>query len=533
MEDIIQESALVRSAADAHGGHNRSPGGSLITESCYCKLLVTNHLAGIIIGQSGNDIRTLKSTTGAKIVLSPHGMHFPGTMERVAAVEGSEQAVFQVLDWFMEKMAEQRTLAELQDQHHLQQQVLQPLQQQDGAAPFALATSKCSTCVRLCVPRAVVGSLIGKNGGYIQSLRVATGASINISPLFVTAEEACAERIVSVDSRRKQCLKTAAFTLIRKINTHPDRASCRHVCYFRKHSFESPLAEPLTALHPCDVRLRHQMHHQHAQQQVHHPQQDAHHDVENVRRKTVSLVMGTARCPLKIPLPPQQERFSISNHGTTGSNTSNNSTVGEKQFAAFKRFCEARIPRNATPSSGQQQQQQNAQAPLSKNMQEVLNSKKQQGVEAEQAAAAAAAAPAAPGVKPSTSWESGISSLCSTAAASTDRLLVLAQLRTTAAEPKEEEKPVPIVPVFQTATAPTPAPRAPPSTPAGASPPPPPASSAAATAGLSTPAAAPRAAAAPPREVPQHVYKRHVRSIAILALIALLMVAVFRLVRTN
>lgn len=68
MEDFIQETALVRSAAEANAELERMPDGSLGANACYCKILVTNHLAGIIIGQSGNDIRTLKSTTGAKIV---------------------------------------------------------------------------------------------------------------------------------------------------------------------------------------------------------------------------------------------------------------------------------------------------------------------------------------------------------------------------------------------------------------------------------------------------------------------------------
>lgn len=516
------------------------PDGSLGTDSCYCKILVTNHLAGIIIGQSGNDIRTLKNSTGAKIILSPHGMHFPGTSERVAAVEGSEQAVFQVLDWFMEKMAEQRSIAEQQDQNH---QALQPLPQQDAGGLLPAAIPKCSTCVRLCVPRAVVGCLIGKNGGYIQSLRVATGASINISPLFVTAEEACAERIVSVDSRKKQCLKTAAFTLVRKINTHPDKASCKHVCYFRRHAFDSPLADPLATMQLPEVRMRHygelrgKHQAQRAIQQPHH--HEAQHGVENVRRKTVSLVMGTARCPLKIPLPPQHERITLSNHGTNGSNSSTNSSIGETQFAAFKRFCEARIPKNADAGNGQPQQQQSAQASLSENMQEVLNSKKQQGVEADpEAPTAAVCAPAAPGIKQSTSWESGISSLCSTAAASTDRLLVLAQMGAATSGSKEEEEKAPSVipaslPVTSSATAPASGPP-PASTPPAAleSAPAPPQSTAATTAGLTTAAAAPAAAAAPSCEVPEHVYRRHVRSIAILALIALVMVAVFRLVRT-
>lgn len=68
MEDSLEGTALVRSAAEANAEVDCMPDGSLATNSCYCKMLVTNHLAGIIIGQSGNDIRTLKSSTGAKIV---------------------------------------------------------------------------------------------------------------------------------------------------------------------------------------------------------------------------------------------------------------------------------------------------------------------------------------------------------------------------------------------------------------------------------------------------------------------------------
>ncbi|CDJ42686.1 KH domain-containing protein, putative [Eimeria tenella] len=429
--------------------------------NCYCKILVTNHLAGIIIGQAGHEIRALKTLTGAKIVLSPHGMYFPGTMERVAAVEGPEQAVFHVLDWVLDKMAVAAAAAAaagaavggsvsvagecpggasalLSEEQQQQQQQQLLLQQQ-------LST------VRICVPRAVVGSLIGKNGGYIQSLRVATGATINISPLFVTAEEACAERIVSVESRKRQNLKAAAFTLIKKINEHPDKGCCRHVCYFRKHSFESPLAEPLAA---ARSRLQQQQmqQQQHQMQQQQQMQQLQQHREQELRRRAVSLVMGTVS---------SSSMFDAAAANSGSSNSSNNlvPAAAEDSFAAaFKRFCEARatakaaakeapaaaaaaaaatvakaraaaasrISAAAAAAAAQGGAAIDAVPTLTRNMKEVIaqaRAAKEAAATAEATATAAATAVAGKGPN-ETVWDF---SACSTAAGSTDKLPTISE----------------------------------------------------------------------------------------------------------
>lgn len=230
-------------------------------------------------------------------VLSPHGMYFPGTTERLAAVEGSEEAVFHVLDWIIDKLTDPKVQLAQQQQQQSKTGILEPT-----ARP---------PIFRVCVPRAVVGSLIGKNGGYIQSLRVATGATINISPLFVNAEEACAERVVSVESRKKHSLRTAAFTLIRKINAHPDKATCKHVCYYRRFSFDSPMTEAEQCLLPP------------LQQQLHAAQSL---QGEDQAKRTVSMVLG--------PSPSGNSSSALPSSAETG-------PAGDP-FAAFRKFCEAR-----------------------------------------------------------------------------------------------------------------------------------------------------------------------------------------------
>ncbi|KAL8270687.1 hypothetical protein Esti_005386 [Eimeria stiedai] len=451
MGDAIVDSPLVE-CPDTQRHSLSAPSAALDAESCYCKVLVTNHLAGIIIGQAGHEIRTLKNTTGAKIVLSPHGMYFPGTTERIAAIEGPEQAVFQVLDWILDKMVDQRQLLDLPlEQHHQLQQQLQQQQEeqehQHGGSTGGLVSPAASTfppratCFRICVPRAVVGCLIGKNGGYIQSLRVATGAAINVSPLFVTAEEACAERVVSVESRRRQSLKTAAFTLVRKINSHPERASCRHVCYFRKHSFESPLPTLDAAMQQpaaADFRLIRQQ--QRQQQQ----------EIDALRRRTVSLVMGASS---STALPPalvdvrreasdkQQQHQQQQRLGSLSARHSTGSSAGDNQFAAFKRFCESRgvgkSSRSSSSSSAGGPPSQNlsfaaSPAPSGSKLEPVaaLSPVAQPDNTVAAAAAAAVAATMAKGSSSSSSklgpsnnlWDCCPSTVCSTAVGSTDRL---------------------------------------------------------------------------------------------------------------
>lgn len=85
--------------------------------------------------------------------------------------------------------------------------------------------------VKLAVPRKVVGTIIGRNGGHIQKLRHGTSAHIHISPLFVADDSACGERVISVISRDLLSLRTAIYTLAGLINQHPDRGSCRRVIY--------------------------------------------------------------------------------------------------------------------------------------------------------------------------------------------------------------------------------------------------------------------------------------------------------------
>eukprot|EP01054_Gregarina_sp_Poly1_P004031 Gregarina_sp_Poly_1__4030@NODE_221_length_11248_cov_177_758072_g195_i0_p8_GENE_NODE_221_length_11248_cov_177_758072_g195_i0NODE_221_length_11248_cov_177_758072_g195_i0_p8_ORF_typecomplete_len182_score16_38KH_1/PF00013_29/9_9e10KH_5/PF13184_6/0_011KH_2/PF07650_17/0_047_NODE_221_length_11248_cov_177_758072_g195_i053685913 len=85
--------------------------------------------------------------------------------------------------------------------------------------------------LKIAVPRKVIGTIIGRGGSHIQELRHNTMAHIHISPLFVSSEAACGERVISIVSRDQSSLFRASQTVISKINDHPDRAACRRIVY--------------------------------------------------------------------------------------------------------------------------------------------------------------------------------------------------------------------------------------------------------------------------------------------------------------
>jgi len=174
----------------------------------FIKLLLSDQLAGILIGTEGQQIRNIKRQTGANLIFSPHGRYYPGTVNRLFAVSSSSlQPVLDVVEIVVEFVI---------------------------ALAYEDMSGETKPTVKIAVPRSVIGSLIGRKGMYIQTIRVETGAHVHVSPLFVPAVEACSERIVTVSSAQRRNLLTAIFNIVQKINEHCDNSSCRNVVYVRR-----------------------------------------------------------------------------------------------------------------------------------------------------------------------------------------------------------------------------------------------------------------------------------------------------------
>lgn len=162
-------------------------------------------------------------------VVSPSNCYFPGTSDRVISI----------------------TTNDLSELLHLCEYVIGVVFGDIASTTgCGLTLREGKGALRIAAPRRIIGTIIGKRGLHVQSLRQNTTAHIHISPLFVSAEAACSERLITLTSRDKMSLEKAVETLIIQINKHPDRALAPRVIYAASrvktvtpHIFRAPLVE--------------------------------------------------------------------------------------------------------------------------------------------------------------------------------------------------------------------------------------------------------------------------------------------------
>lgn len=151
---------------------SQSPGGRY-NPAAYpsaIKLLVSNNVAGSIIGRSGQTISELQTQSSARIKLSQTGDFYPGTQDRVCLVQGQQENVKLAVKLLLER------LYMLQEQQHSQHLAWQPKQDESPTPGFEFV-------VRLLVPSSSCGMIIGKAGSNIKHMEEASGvSSVRLSP---------------------------------------------------------------------------------------------------------------------------------------------------------------------------------------------------------------------------------------------------------------------------------------------------------------------------------------------------------------
>ena len=88
----------------------RSPGSD---NSVILKFLLSNAVAGLVIGKGGANIRKFMENTGAYMESSAQGELYPGTSLRVLQVDGTEEAVSLAAAILLEVIALEGTNADL------------------------------------------------------------------------------------------------------------------------------------------------------------------------------------------------------------------------------------------------------------------------------------------------------------------------------------------------------------------------------------------------------------------------------------
>ena len=151
-------------------------------------MLVSNNVAGSIIGRSGQSISELQAQSSSRIKLSQAGDFYPGTSDRVCLIQGDQAQVKGATNLIIKRIDELQKQAE----HRGQQQSHQHEEEDHGEPSTSnddeedsdtVTVSVPSFIVRVLVPTPACGMIIGRGGSNIKNMAETSGvSSIRLSP---------------------------------------------------------------------------------------------------------------------------------------------------------------------------------------------------------------------------------------------------------------------------------------------------------------------------------------------------------------
>jgi len=159
-------------------------------QKAVLKLLVSNSVAGSIIGKGGATISEFQLSSQARIQLSRAGEYFAGTKERIAVISGTLHSVLTAVHLVLGKIREETAGSEEDE----------PVADEDG-----------NLRVKLCIPIRLCGAVIGKGGSTVRAFMEDCKADIRIQGQD-TLLPGVSERLVTVKGSTSQIMR--AFGLI-------------------------------------------------------------------------------------------------------------------------------------------------------------------------------------------------------------------------------------------------------------------------------------------------------------------------------
>lgn len=170
------------------------------------KILIPNYAAGAIIGKGGTNIGDLQNQYGAKIRLSPSREFYPGTEERIVILTGDVSQIIDLNNYIIDKVHVDSTEgpgARLRDEERGQR-------------------------VKIVVPNATAGLVIGRGGSTIKALQEETGAKIMISGR--DEAKVAGERIITISGNTDNRIEATA-KVISKVAADAENMANKNLTY--------------------------------------------------------------------------------------------------------------------------------------------------------------------------------------------------------------------------------------------------------------------------------------------------------------
>eukprot|EP00803_Ostreobium_quekettii_P009448 evm.model.scf_5.4 EVM.evm.TU.scf_5.4 scf_5:37994-42378(-) len=169
-------------------------------QKAVLKLLVSNAVAGSIIGKGGATISEFQQSSQARIQLSRAGEYFPGTKERIAVISGTLHAVLTAVHLVLGKIKEEAVEEEEGEEDDEERD-----EEDEHLA------SQGGLTVKLCIPIRLCGAIIGKGGQTVRAFMDDCKADIRIQG-HEQLLPGVTERLVAVKGMTAQIMR--AFGLI-------------------------------------------------------------------------------------------------------------------------------------------------------------------------------------------------------------------------------------------------------------------------------------------------------------------------------
>mmetsp|Transcript_18709 Transcript_18709/g.28402 ORF Transcript_18709/g.28402 Transcript_18709/m.28402 type:complete len:484 (-) Transcript_18709:297-1748(-) len=187
------------------------------------KLLVSNNMAGSIIGRSGQTISKLQSQSSSKIRLSQSGDYFPGTSDRICLIHGPLVNVKKGVALVLGKLyaLQLELMAQLGHGQENDDSLAENETRSESINPVRINFTS-----RILIPSAACGMLIGREGGSIKKLKDNSGAtSVRLSPKVT--DHRTFERILTVAGTDLKSCVSFTESLLEGFVRHPE--ICRYL----------------------------------------------------------------------------------------------------------------------------------------------------------------------------------------------------------------------------------------------------------------------------------------------------------------
>lgn len=163
------------------------------TQKMAVKFLLNNISAGVIIGRGGSNITELQQNSGARIQLSRNNEFYPGTNDRVMLISGTVKSVLTALYLILTKLATARKNGQTGER-------------------MKNENTELASVLKLVMPTACCGAILGKGGKTVKQFVEDSGASITVLSQNYVSQDTD-NRIIQIAGELEQILRAVAHVV--------------------------------------------------------------------------------------------------------------------------------------------------------------------------------------------------------------------------------------------------------------------------------------------------------------------------------